>query len=235
MLHILFIEPDAGLAHAIISQLPGEARVSHVTTRDRTLAALRHSYDAAILALGSPGLDGLALCAAMRELSSLPIVTLSSSSDLEQRLQALEAGVDDHLSRPFSTRELWGRLRAHVRRARGELGPGLTTIGIGPLEIDRRALCARLHGLPLPLTSDELSLLRVLAEHPGRVLSRERLLDLLKGSADKAFDRAIDVRVSRLRRKLGADADLIHTVRGIGYTLVSGARSTPPEGGVDAR
>lgn len=228
MLYVLLIDTDETFARALTDQLPRyDAKLTWVRTREEALAELRGCQDAVVLGVDSPGLDGFTLATAIRRVSSLPLVMTSASNDLERQIVGLSLGADDYLTRPFSTRVLWARIQAHVRRTRGELGPGLETIEVGPLEIDRRALVVRLRGRALGLTSDELTLMRVLAEQRGRVLTREQLLDQVKGSAEEAFDRAIDVRISRLRRKLGEDASLIRTIRGVGYTLVAEAADGP--------
>lgn len=132
-------------------------------------------------------------------------------------------GADDYLTKPFSARELLARIQAQVRRARGLTQPR-QLLRVGRLALDVDACQAMLDGQEIALTSYEFSLLRVLAEHAGRVLTREQLLDLAKGGADEAFDRSIDVRVSRLRQKLGDDPRnpaVLKTIRGAGYMLVA--------------
>ncbi|MCA9625976.1 MAG: response regulator transcription factor, partial [Myxococcales bacterium] len=124
------------------------------------------------------------------------------------------------LAKPFSPRELLARVKALVRRARGQVGPTVRTLTVGDLSLDPGARQARLGGDELPLTSYEFSLLYALVERAGRVLSREQLMELARGSAEEAFDRSVDVHISRLRQKLGDDSrrpKRIKTVRGVGY------------------
>ncbi|HEY2514405.1 MAG TPA: response regulator transcription factor, partial [Polyangiaceae bacterium] len=137
----------------------------------------------------------------------------------------LEGGADDYVSKPFSSRELLARIRAQARRGRGLTGPRTPRIEVGDLVVDAATMSATMRGEALGLTTFEFSLLRALAERAGRVLSREQLLQLVHGAADEAFDRSIDVHVSRLRHKLQDDPrnpKLLKTIRGIGYMLVPG-------------
>jgi DNA-binding response OmpR family regulator len=134
----------------------------------------------------------------------------------------LEGGADDYLAKPFSSRELLARIRAQVRRARGLAGPVEQVVVVGPLKIDVQSMRATVNDCELGLTTYEFTLLRVLASRAGRVLTREQLLDLVRGSADESFDRSIDVHISHLRQKLGDDprhARFLKTVRGVGYML----------------
>jgi DNA-binding response OmpR family regulator len=144
------------------------------------------------------------------------------------RVLGLETGADDYIPKPYSSRELLARIRALVRRVRGHVGPATQPIQTGRLQLDPRSLTATLDGKPLSLTSNEFGLLRVLAERAGRVLSREQILDLVKGSADEVFDRSIDVHIFRIRQKLEEDPrnpKLLKTVRGAGYMLTRGEES----------
>jgi len=129
----------------------------------------------------------------------------------------LELGADDYLAKPFSPRELLARIRAVTRRAKGRAGPSLGMVRVGGLVLDPAARRATLHGRELPLTGYEFALLKAMAERAGRVLSREQLMELAGGSAEEAFDRSVDVHVSRLRHKLGRGR--IETLRNVGYLL----------------
>jgi DNA-binding response OmpR family regulator len=152
----------------------------------------------------------------------VPIIMVTARSEEADRVLGLEGGADDYVSKPFSSRELLARIRAHARRARGRAGPSPERIEVGTLVVDTGTMTASLNGSRLALTTHEFSLLKVLAERAGRVLGREQLLALLHGSADEAFDRSIDVHVSRLRHKLEDDPRnprLLKTIRGVGYML----------------
>jgi two-component system, OmpR family, response regulator len=154
----------------------------------------------------------------------VPVIVLTARGEEADRVMGLELGADDYLAKPFSPRELLARIRAVVRRARGRAGPARGAVRVGALVVDPGAMRATLDGRELALTAYEFALLEVLARRAGRVLSREQLMELAKGSADESFDRSIDVHVSRLRQKLGDDPKrprLIKTVRGSGYVLAA--------------
>ena len=183
---------------------------------------LRLKPDVVLLDLQLPGMDGLTVCRELRAQSDVPIVIITARDEEADRVIGLELGADDYVVKPFSSRELLARLRVHVRRARGRLGPTSKAITLGRLRLEPMAMQASLDGEPLVLTGYEFALLRALAEHAGQVLSREQLMLLVRGSAEEAFDRSIDVQISRLRQKLGDDPKsprLLKTVRGLGYLL----------------
>ncbi|MFI5307287.1 MAG: response regulator [Polyangiales bacterium] len=226
---VVLVEDDQRLARLTAQYLASHAvRVAIVARGDVALAEiLRVRPDLVLLDLMLPGADGLALCRQIRERMDVPIVILTARNEEADRVLGLETGADDYLSKPFSSRELLARIRAHVRRARGGSGPRATLIQVGHVVVDASAMAATIHGEPLSLTTHEFELLRVLAERAGRVLTREQLLHLLHGTADEAFDRSIDVHVSRLRQKLKDDPKnprLLKTIRGVGYMLARGAR-----------
>jgi two-component system OmpR family response regulator len=218
----LFIEDDVRLARLTAEYLGGHGvRVTHVADGLRGLEeAQRGPFDVVLLDVMLPGKSGLDVCRELRERSDVPVILLTARGEEADRVMGLEIGADDYLPKPFSSRELLARIGAVVRRARGKVGPGKKTVKVGELLVDTSAHRATLRGRELPLTSYEFSILRVLAERAGRVLSREQLMELAKGSADESFDRSIDVHVSRLRQKLGDDSRrLLKTVRGVGYLL----------------
>jgi DNA-binding response OmpR family regulator len=221
---VLLIEDDARLAALTARYL--ESHGARVVIAHDGPAGLREAaaaaFDVVLLDLNLPGMDGITVCQRLRERSDVPIVMLTARGEEADRVLGLEVGADDYVPKPFSSRELVARVRAQSRRARGNVGPRAGLIRIGALRIDPSARTALFHDEELALTTYEFDLLRALAERPGRVLSREQLLELLHGSADTAFDRSIDVHVSRLRAKLGDDPRsprLLKTVRGAGYVL----------------
>jgi DNA-binding response OmpR family regulator len=173
-----------------------------------------------------PGRDGVEVCRQLRGRSDVPIIMVTARGEESDRVLGLEVGADDYVTKPFSPRELLARIRANVRRVRGQAGPAPETIQVGGLVLDPAKMTVALDGNPIDVTAYEFSILRALAQRPGKVLSREQLLDLAKGSADLSFDRSIDVHVSRLRAKLGDDSrspKILKTVRGVGYLLAGGS------------
>jgi len=219
---ILLIEDDARLA-GMVAEYLGEAgyRVAVEPRGGSGIERLAHEpFDALILDLMLPDLGGLEVCRRVREKSALPIMMLTARGDPTDRIVGLEMGADDYLPKPFEPRELLARLRAILRR--GSPGSAGGTLRFGRLEIDRDARIVRLDGAEKSLTSYQFSLLLALSDHAGRVLSREQLMDLVKGEPLEAFDRSIDVHISRIRAAIEDDPKKprrILTVRGAGYVF----------------
>src|SRR5512146_2670452 len=221
---VLLVEDDLRLAGLTREYLEGHGvAVVHVADGRRGQdEALTGRYDAVLLDLMLPGKDGLEVCREIRARSDVPIVVLTARGEEADRVMGLELGADDYLAKPFSPRELLARIRAVVRRAKGKAGPARETVRVGGLVVDPAARSVVLDGREVVLTGYEFALLLALARRAGRVLSREQLMELARGSAEEAFDRTIDVHVSRLRQKLGDDPkrpQLIKTIRGAGYVL----------------
>jgi len=219
---ILMIEDDARLGGMVREYLAESGfRVSVRETAADGLAALaREPWDALVLDVMLPDLDGFEVCRRVRASSDVPILMLTARGEPTDRIVGLELGADDYLPKPFEPRELLARLRAILRRraapARG------SCLRFGRLEIDRDARLVRVDGAERPLTSYQFELLVAMAEHAGKVLSRETLMDLVKGAALEAFDRSIDVHVSRIRAAIEEDPKKprrIITVRGAGYVF----------------
>lgn len=197
--------------------------------------AARHLLEAGVpdlvlLDIGLPGEDGLSLARFIREHHDIPIIIVSGAGDPIDRILGLEIGADDYLVKPFEPRELMARVRSVLRRYRrtAKPEPHPPTRIIGPLRLDRdgRRLLTG-DGAEIELTRMEFDLLMALVDHAGRVLSRDQLLNMTQNRDWDPFDRSIDIRIARLRRKIGAHAgcaDLIRTVRGVGYTLSLSAR-----------
>ncbi|HTJ46233.1 MAG TPA: response regulator transcription factor [Kofleriaceae bacterium] len=223
---VLLVEDDARLAQLTARYLQGHGAVVTIAGdgNEGQAEALRRAYDCVVLDLMLPGKDGIEVCRALRQHIDTPIIMLTARTEETDRVMGLEVGADDYVTKPFSARELLARVRAVVRRAQGKAGPQGAPLQVGRLALDPSRLAVTLDGHAIEVTAYEFAILRALAERPGRVLSREQLLDLAKGSAELSFDRSIDVHVSRLRAKLGDDARrprILKTVRGAGYLLAS--------------
>jgi DNA-binding response OmpR family regulator len=220
---ILLIEDDARLA-GMVSEYLGEAGF-HVSAAATGRAGLdrigREPYDAVVLDLMLPDIDGLEVCRQLRATSSeVPVLMLTARGDTMDRVVGLEIGADDYMPKPFEPRELLARLRAILRRRPSARGSDV--LRFGRLEIDRGARAVRVDGTERSLTSHQFTLLVALAEKAGRVLSRDALMDLVKGEALETFDRSIDVHVSRIRAAIEDDPKKprrILTVRGAGYVF----------------
>jgi DNA-binding response OmpR family regulator len=219
---VLLIEDDSRLA-AMVSEYLGKAgfHVVHAETGARGLALHgREPADVVILDLMLPDGDGLDICRQMRARSDSPILMLTARGDPMDRVVGLEMGADDYLPKPFEPRELLARLRAILRRR--HVGPKADVLRYGRIEIDRGSREVRLDGFSRPLTGYQFALLLALAEHAGRVMSRDALMDLIKGEQMEAFDRSIDVHVSRIRAAIEDDPKKprrVITVRGAGYVF----------------
>jgi DNA-binding response OmpR family regulator len=218
---ILLIEDDDRLAGQITEYLGAAGfRNAHVTLGQAGRARLAHEpHDAVVLDLSLPDMDGLDVCRELRARFDVPVLMLTARGEPADRVVGLELGADDSLGKPFEPRELLARLRAILRRGRGGAARALR---FGRLEIDRDARAVRLDGAERALTSYQFALLTALAENAGRVLTRDNLMDLLKGEPLDAFDRSIDVHVSRLRQVIEDDPKKprrIITVRGAGYVF----------------
>ncbi len=223
---LLLIDDDARLSTMVGDYLRGHGFEVDCAG---TLAAGRErlkrgSFDALLLDLMLPDGDGLELTRELRadaRLHRLPLLMLTARGEPMDRIVGLELGADDYLPKPFEPRELLARVKALLRRALPDAGPG-EVLSFGRLEIDLGARQARLDGQTCDLTSHQFDLLDVLARSPGRVLSRDRIMDALKGHPMEAFDRSIDVHISRIRAVIEDDPKApqrVLTVRGAGYVF----------------
>ncbi|HSR08688.1 MAG TPA: response regulator transcription factor [Bryobacteraceae bacterium] len=226
---LLLIEDDHKLCRLVKSYLePLGYQVAAVHNGREGLArALAEEYDAVILDVMLPGLNGFELLKRLRETSTVPVLMLTGLGDEADRIAGLEIGADDYIPKTFSTRELLARLRAVIRRARTAASRHReqheAAIVIGPLCVDAEAHKATLDGQPLTLTWAEFGLLLCLARGCGRVQTREHLLLEVAERDFEVFDRSIDVHISSLRRKLGDDPKtprFIQTVRSAGYVML---------------
>jgi DNA-binding response OmpR family regulator len=227
--HILIIDDDERLC-GMLRQYLGAAgyRVDARHAIAPGLQALKQTdYDALVLDLMLPDGDGLDACRQLRAFSDIPVLMLTARGEAMDRIVGLEMGADDYLPKPFEPRELLARLKAILRRGKTAGGDVLR---FGRLEIDRAARLVRVDGKACEMTSYQYDLLLALAEKPGRVMSREQLLDAVKGEPLEAFDRSIDVHISRIRAAIEDDPKhprRIITLRGAGYVF---ARSQDGEG-----
>jgi two-component system, OmpR family, phosphate regulon response regulator OmpR len=219
---ILLIEDDVRLAEMVRDYL-GEAgfRVARAASGGSGLAMhTREAFDAIVLDLMLPDMDGLEVCRQVRARAATPILMLTARGDAMDRVIGLEMGADDYLPKPFEPRELLARLKAILRR--GTAPQKDDVLRFGQLEIDRAAREVRLNGEARPLTSYQFGLLLALAEHAGRVMSRDVLMDLMRAAPLEAFDRSIDVHISRIRAAIEDDPKKprrVITVRGAGYVF----------------
>jgi len=224
---LLMIEDDRRLAGMVSEYLsPHGINVNHAATATEGLALLkRETFDLLLLDLMLPDGNGLELCGQVRRQSPLPIIMLTARGDPMDRVVGLELGADDYLPKPFEPRELLARIRAVLRRPHSaDETLERRVLHFGQLEIDIDARVARVRGTEIPITSHQFELLKTLAEHAGRVLSREQLLDLVKGETLESFDRSIDVHIARIRAAIEDDPKhprRIITVRGAGYVFAA--------------
>ncbi len=220
-LRVLLIDDDARLGELLVGYFtPTDVAVVHAVDGSAGLTALAAGgFDAVLLDVMMPGMDGLEVLRRIRARSQLPVLMLTARGDEADRVVGLELGADDYIAKPFSPRELLARLRAVLRRAQPQaVAERLTVAG---LEVDVGRREALLDGAPIELTGLELDILIALMRRAGRVIPRAALL-AEAGRDDVAVgERAVDVHISRLRKKLGDDGDRrIRTIRGVGYLLV---------------
>ena len=230
---LLMIEDDARLA-SMVSEYLRQAgfEVAHALDGASGLAALQKVPPAlVVLDLMLPDMDGLEICRRIRALGGAlartPILMLTAKGDPMDRVIGLEVGADDYLAKPFEPRELLARIRAILRRSTEsatstEQGAAQPILSFGSLDIDRDARIVRLSGKEVDLTSYQFDLLLAVAERAGRVLTRDQIMEAVRGRELEAFDRSIDVHMGRIRAAIEVDAKdpkRILTVRGVGYVF----------------
>jgi two-component system phosphate regulon response regulator PhoB len=185
-----------------------------------TELALRERPDLILLDLMLPGRDGYGVFRELRRdsrTSNTPVIMLTARAQTEDRIQGLEAGADDYLTKPFSPKELMLRVQAILKRVEG--APGNVDLTFGPFRFDKNALKFYLENEPVDLTSTEFKLLLFLCERPGKTQDRNDLLRTVWGYSDATFSRTLDTHMKRLRQKLGPYGTMIETIRGIGYCI----------------
>ncbi|MDW9391686.1 DNA-binding response regulator [Sinorhizobium meliloti] len=220
---VLIVDDDTRLSAMLSDYLSGNGyTVDTAATATVGIAELgRRNPDVVILDVMLPDIDGFETCRRIRAVSDVPILMLTAKGEETDRIVGLELGADDYLPKPFNPRELLARLKAILRRRNGSAAVA-RTLRFGRLEIDPGSRSVRIDGRECTLTSYQFDLLVALAENPGRTLSREQLMDAVKGEELDAFDRSIDVHISRIRAAIESDPKhprRIITVRGAGYVF----------------
>ena len=216
---LLLVEDDDSIGRLVKQYLEQQDgwRVLWLRTGEEAVGELRrHPVRLVVLDIGLPGIDGFEVCRRLRAFSKVPIVMLTARDEEPDRVAGLELGADDYVPKPFSPRELAARIKAILRRA--EEHTESVVLSAREIVLRRDAHDVTVGGETVELTGKEFDLLACFLEHPGIVLSRERLLDLVWGMTYPGGTRTVDVHVAQLRRKLG-DPDGIRTVRGAGYKL----------------
>ena len=224
---LLIVDDDPGLRELLQAYLVTQGYEVDAVADGVAMeqAMQQHNVNLVILDLMLPGEDGLSLARKLRARGNLPIIMLSARGEDVDRIIGLEVGADDYLAKPFNPRELLARIRAVLRRheevqtkVEDDVQAMLHRFGTYQLDLNSRILSK--DGMEIPLTAGEFNLLRIFVEHPNRVLNRDLLMDLMKGYERSPFDRSIDVRVTRLRRKIETDPatpEYVRTVWGEGY------------------
>lgn len=228
---VLIVEDELDIGRLLYMQVENMGYdVDHVTSGEEALALLnRNSYDLLLLDWMLPGLSGIEIAQLVRKMDSMKdiaILMLTAKSDPDNIVEGLEAGADDYLSKPFNTEILKARMASLLRRVqRVSVAPTNVTsdsndeIEIGPLRVSLKTYKAHLDGEPMSLTPSEFKLLSTMLEYRGRVLTRAKLIEEVQGEGISVIGRTIDTHVFGLRKKLKDHADLIETVRGIGYRV----------------
>lgn len=227
--HILIIDDDQEIVQLINDYLvKNDFRTTWALNGLSIKALLReHNFDLIILDIMLPGIDGLDLCQMIRQTHTMPIIMLSAANSIADRVAGLELGADDYISKPFSARELLARVKAQLRRTQGDLSEERKKLTpLQQIHFDSWILDRNTHALidkeaiAIPLSQREYEMLLIFLEHPGRILSRDQLMDLLYDKDCDSQDRSIDVLIGRLRKKIETDPRnprLLLTVRGGGY------------------
>ncbi len=220
MVKILLIDDDVQLGPPLATYFGRFDMALECATRPSAgLARLRAvRFDAAILDVMLPEMDGFELCRTIRRVSDIPIIMLTARGEVMDRVVGLELGADDYLPKPFEPRELVARLQTVLRRRRGAAVGASQRLQFEGLELDLDKFSVRRNGQPVELTAAEFALLALLAREPGKVFGRDDILNHLRGHEADLATRAVDILVSRLRRKL-EPLDCIKTMRNAGYAL----------------
>jgi two-component system phosphate regulon response regulator PhoB len=231
MRQVLLIEDDRDIAEAIAYQLDKAGlQVKVARTGEEGLEASRRGADLVLLDLNLPSMDGLEVCRMIRRHSAtahVPIIIVSARSEEVDRVLGLEMGADDYMVKPFSLKELAARCRAALRRAEKASGPA-GAYHDENFEVEFDAYLVRYRGQEVRLTPKEFELFRYMVERPGRVVTRERLLEHVWGYDTDIETRSIDAHIRRLRMKLGPARDHVETIVGLGYRFVANPHPPSP-------
>jgi DNA-binding response OmpR family regulator len=226
---VLIVDDDVGLSELLVEYLEPEGfRVRTASDGEAgVVEALSGKYDIAVLDVMLPGINGFEALRRIRERSTLPVLMLTAKGEDLDRIRGLEVGADDYLAKPFNTRELIARIRAILRRTRPKEERAPELLSIGDIVMDTGARTVRRAGEVVELTGGEFDLLEVLLRTAGRVVRREELARAVLGRELAPLDRSIDVHVSHLRGKLGAQVEgveRIKAIRGVGYLYATVTR-----------
>lgn len=224
MRNILLVEDEPSIADNIVYALNTEGFTPTwcQTGRDALQRLANQSFALVILDVGLPDMSGFEVCRQIRTTSNVPVVFVTARKDEIDRVVGLEIGADDYVVKPFTPRELTARIRAILRRTETSGSPDVAAGAVPWFAIDDERCQIRYHGTPLELSRYEFRLLKVLVQKPGRVYSRDQLMELAWEEPDSALDRTVDAHIKTLRAKLRAvrdDEDPIRTHRGLGYSL----------------
>jgi len=214
--NILIVEDETRLASLLADYLHAAGFATEWLAEGQGVAAWVRTQrpDLLLLDLMLPGANGMDICKEIRSFSSVPIIMVTARIEEIDRLLGLELGADDYICKPFSPREVVARVKAVLRRTRGQIGP------MEELVLDERTMRAMLHGRPLDLTAVEFKLLAFLVARPGRIYSRDQLMERIYPDQRIVNDRTIDSHIKKLRRKMEQvrpGCDLIRSVYGVGY------------------
>jgi DNA-binding response OmpR family regulator len=217
---VLIVEDERSISEIVAMYLEREGfRVKIADTGEKALSLLSEAFDLIILDLMLPDIPGEVLCSTIRENSDVPIIMLTAKSGEEDRIKGLGIGADDYVVKPFSPRELAARVKAQIRRA-NKLEKKTLSFNGGALTLNTGNLDVRKRGIPVMLTSTEFRILMILAERPGRVLTRLQLINMVQGYDFEGYDRTIDAHIKNLRHKIEDDKknpEFIKTIYGVGY------------------
>ena len=223
MRNILVVDDDKGLRELLAEYLSGRGlSVETCEDGESSLVRLKQGgVDLVIMDIMMPGIDGFETTRALRAFSQVPVIMLTARGDDMDKIVGLELGADDYMPKPFNPRELLARIQAVLRRSESSQSETIRIVA-GPLSVDSDRRVATIYDKELELTTTEFEILRTLVANAGRVIPRERLMELARGDGWASFDRSVDVHVSHLRKKLGdspKSPTFIKTVRGVGYTI----------------